>query len=78
MGSPMALTYANIFMAVLEKELLLKAPNGLIPIEWIRFIDDIFAIWTHGIDKLQHFLTYIYLMNSIQQSNSITYTHLKL
>ena len=59
MGSPMAPTYANIFMAVLEKELLLKAPNGLIPIEWIRFIDDIFAIWTHGIDKLQHFLTYI-------------------
>ena len=59
MGSPMAPIYANIFMAVLGKELLLKALNGLIPIEWIRFIDDIFAIWTHGIDKLQHFLTYI-------------------
>ena len=59
MGSPMAPTYANIFMARLERELLLKAPNGLIPIEWIRFIDDIFAIWTHGIEKLQQFLTYI-------------------
>ena len=59
MGSPMAPTYANIFMARLERELLLKAPNGLIPIEWIRFIDDIFAIWTHGIDRLQQFLTYI-------------------
>ena len=59
MGSPMASTYANIFMARLERELLLKAPNGLIPIEWIRFIDDIFAIWTHGIEKLQQVLTYI-------------------
>ena len=44
MGSPMAPTYANIFMAMLERKLLQKAPNNLIPIEWIRFIDDIFAI----------------------------------
>ena len=54
MGSPMAPTYANIFMAVLERELLKKAPNNLVPIEWIRFIDDIFAIWTHDTEKL-HF-----------------------
>ena len=59
MGSPMAPTYANIFMAMLERKLLQTAPNNLIPIEWIRFIDDIFAIWTHGIEKLQQFLTYI-------------------
>jgi hypothetical protein len=32
--------------------------QGLIPIEWIRFIDDIFEIWTHGIEKLQTFLSY--------------------
>ncbi len=57
MGSPMAPTYANIFMAMLERKLLQKAPNNLIPIEWIRFIDDIFAIWIHGIEKLQQFLT---------------------
>ncbi len=52
MGSPMAPTYANIFMAMLERKLLQKAPDNLISIEWIRFIDDIFAIWTHGIEKL--------------------------
>ena len=72
MGSPMAPTYANIFMAVLEKELLLKAPNGLILIEWIRFIDNIFAIWTHEIDKLQHFLTYI---NEFYPSIKFDYTY---
>ena len=59
MGSPMAPTYANIFMAMLEQKLLKEAPEGLIPIEWIRFIDDIFAIWTHGLDKLQTFLSHI-------------------
>jgi hypothetical protein len=46
LGFPIAPMYANIFMAVLERELLKKAPNNLLPIEWIRFIDDIFAIWT--------------------------------
>ena len=44
-------------MAVLEQKLFKEAPEGLIPIEWIRFIDDIFAIWTHGLDKLQTFLS---------------------
>lgn len=63
MGTPMAPTYANIFMAVLEKELLLNAPNGLIPLEWIRFIDDVFAIWTHGIETLNKFLDYINLIH---------------
>ena len=39
MGSPMAPIYANIFKAVPEKQMLLNAP-----IEWIRFIADIFCI----------------------------------
>ena len=56
MGSPMAPSYANIFMAILEKQMLLNAPDGLIPFEWIRFIDDIFALWTHGIEALHIFL----------------------
>jgi hypothetical protein len=59
MGSSMAPTYANIFMAILERKLLNEAPQGLIPIKWIRFINDTFAIWTHDIEKVQKFLSYI-------------------
>ena len=59
MGSPMAPSYANLFMGLLEHNMLRDAPGGLIPLEWIRFIDDIFAIWTHGIDKLKEFLHHI-------------------
>ena len=55
-GSPMAPTHANTFMAVLEKPMLLNAPDGLTPIEWMWFIDDIFALWTHGIEALHKFL----------------------
>ena len=72
MGSPMAPTYANIFMAMLDRKLLKQAPQGLIIIEWIRFIDDIFAIWTHGLDKLKTFLTYI---NNLQPTIKFDYTY---
>ena len=70
----MALTCANIFMAMLERKLLKQAPQGLIPIEWIRFIDDVFAILTHRLDKLKTFLTYIPELNSIThiQQNQLT------
>ena len=60
MGSPMAPTYANIFMAVLEKQMLLNAPDGLTPIEWIRCTDDNFL--HYGPMELKHstnFLTNI-------------------
>ncbi len=72
MGSPMAPTDANIFMAMLERKLLQKAPNNLIPIEWIRFIDDIFAIRIHGIETLQQFLTY---MNEFHPTIKFDYTY---
>jgi hypothetical protein len=69
----MAPTYANIFMAILERKLLNEAPQGLvIPIEWIRFIDDVFAIWTHGIEKLQKFLSYI---NNFHPTIKFDYTY---
>ena len=55
----MAPSYANLFMGELEQHILQNAPGGLIPLEWIRFIDDIFAIWPHGTDRLMEFLTYI-------------------
>ena len=52
MGTPMVPSYANIFMAALETEMLLNAPNGFIPLEWIGYIDDIFAVWPHGLESL--------------------------
>ena len=72
MGSPMAPTYANIFMCVLEELLIKNAPNGLIPFEWIRFIDDIFAIWTHGLDALSEFFVYI---NQLHPTIKFEYTY---
>ncbi|KAJ8032026.1 hypothetical protein HOLleu_25430 [Holothuria leucospilota] len=56
-GTKMAPAYANIFMGVLERDLL--AASSFKPEVWFRFIDDIFMIWTHGREKLMHFLQFI-------------------
>ena len=42
MGTRMAPSYANIFMAKLESQLLKHSPNRHLPLLWKRFIDDIF------------------------------------
>ena len=42
MGTKVALSYANIFMGELESKMLHAAPPHL----YLRYIDDIFIIWT--------------------------------
>ena len=54
MGTRMAPSYANLFMGKLEREFLLT--QDLKPRVWWRFIDDIFAIWTHGEESLKRFI----------------------
>ena len=46
MGTRMEPSYANLFMGKLEPELL--RTQDKIPRVWWRYIDDIFAVWTHG------------------------------
>ena len=59
MGTPMAPSVANLFMACLEENMLGNSP---VPVErrfWKRFIDDIFLLWTGTAEELEQFLTYI-------------------
>lgn len=57
MGTPMAPSYANIFMAKVEKEMIEKfrKKTGISPAFWVRFLDDVFFIWNHGPEKLREF-----------------------
>ena len=57
MGTRMAPSDANLFLAKFETDALLRAPFQ--PYIWWRFIDDIFMIWTHSLDDLQTFTTYL-------------------
>ena len=53
-GTKFAPTYANIFMAGLERKIF---ENGEFnPLVWLSFLDDIFCLWTEGEEKLNSFL----------------------
>ena len=43
MGTKMAVAFANILMAFIEKEVLRQSVNK--PPTWKRFIDDVFCLW---------------------------------
>ena len=54
MGTRMAPSYANLFLGKFERDALLNSPHQ--PYLWLRFIDDIFMIWTAGLEKLEIFV----------------------
>ena len=57
MGTKVAPAYANIFMDHLERKLV--HAYHLQPLLWVRFIDDIFTIWTHGLEEFNSFFEYL-------------------
>ena len=67
MGTRMAPCYANIFMAELEENFLSGYPYKLLAYD--RYIDDIFIIWSHGLDLLHNFI------NSINNQHSNIISH---
>lgn len=57
MGTKVAPSLANLFMGKLEKDLIKDWPDK--PLVWFRFIDDVFCVWTHGQERLGHFLDHL-------------------
>ena len=71
-GTTMVPNYAIIFMHYLESNLLNK--STLKPKTWLRFIDDIFMIWPHGIQTLTLFMD---MINSHHPPINFTYEYHK-
>ncbi len=57
MGTAVAPSYANLFMADLEEKLLAGYPTQ--PIMWKRYIDDILVIWPGNQNSLKDFVSYL-------------------
>ena len=53
-GTKFAPPYACIYMEEVETEFL--KTQRLKPLIWLRFIDDIFFVWTHGEENLKNFM----------------------
>ena len=56
-GTKFAPTYANIFMAGLERKIFESGEFN--PFVWLRFLDDIFCLWTEGEENLNNFFKYL-------------------
>ena len=54
MGTPLAPALATVVIADLEERYL--SESALKPATWLRYIDDVFAVWAHGKDSLQSFV----------------------
>ena len=68
MGAAFSPTVANIFMSVTISHFL--STQVCKPQLLVRYIDDIFLIWTHGEEKLTHFLSDLNHFNP-----ALKYTH---
>ena len=68
MGTKMAIAFAVIFMAHIEKQLLALSPHK--PLIWKRFIDDIFSVWTLPKAEINNFIVFA---NSFH--TTIKFTH---
>lgn len=67
MGTRVAPTFANIFMAHFEAAHVYT--YHLQPLLWLRFIDDIFMLWPHGVGELETFRTHL---NTVHPSIKFT------
>ena len=70
MGTRMAPSYANLFLAKFETDALSRAPFQ--PFIWWRYIDDIFMIWTLSVQDLNTFTSFL---NDIHPTIKFTCDH---
>ena len=70
MGTKLAPSYANIFMAKIEEDLLRGSPYRIT--FWKRFIDDIFFIFPYSERDLEEFMKYV---NNFHPNIKFTETH---
>ena len=67
MGTRLAPSYANIYMARFEEKHVYTYPNQ--PLLWLRYIDDVFMLWIWGREKLSQFVDFL---NSCEESIEFT------
>ena len=54
MGTKVAVAFANIFMSAVETEIISK--SKIKPLEWKRYIDDVFSLWDTKREEIDQFI----------------------
>lgn len=60
MGTPMAVNFANLFMTKFERSMLddFEKKHSMRPLLWLRFIDDVFFVWSGDEASLKCFIDF--------------------
>lgn len=75
MGCAFGASYANIYLSEWDQAI---HRHPLTPLVWLRFIDDVFGVWTHGEEQLlsfRDFINTIYPSINVTLSYSVTSVH---
>ena len=48
------------------------------PLVCMRFIDDVFFIWTHAEEKLKHFINFLNKTVSVNNNNNINFSPMRV
>ena len=56
MGTKMAVSFANIFMSAVETEIIVLSQSNSKPLEWKRYIDDVFSLWDTNREEINEFI----------------------
>ena len=84
MGSPLAVTLANVFLCYHEKILFKICPSEFKPVICIRYVDDTFLLFSskHHIKKFRNYLNCqhknINFTSDIENENSILFLNIKI
>ncbi|XP_069819694.1 uncharacterized protein [Dendropsophus ebraccatus] len=70
MGTPVSCTYANLFLAFFESDLVFSAANPFIKFikTYFRYVDDIFIIWEGTEDDFSNFVHYLNNTNHVNMA----------
>jgi len=72
MDTRVAPSFANLFMNHFEEKFVYAYKHQ--PLIWLRFIDDIFCIWTNGVDTLMEFINHLNKSTSNSLMNLVNKT----
>ena len=56
MGTKMAVAFANILMARIEKQIHVLSQSCIKPLFWKRYTDDVFSLWDTSLDEIESFV----------------------
>ena len=72
MGTPMSCNFANLFMREVESNMLneYETATGIRPFLWLRYIDDVFFLWSNDEESLLKFTEFVWTYSKSKEVKS--------